>query len=667
MRDKPWILGVSASHNGATCLLQGDRIVVAVQEERLTREKRQNIFPARPFLSLRYCLDHAGITIDDVAAIAVTVQGSNRVAAHDITLNPEIQSSARDIPIVRVSHHLAHAASTFATSPFEEAAVLVIDGIGSPDEDLSPAERDAVVQGHGGWETTSLYRASLKDGIIPVRKFLTQKPIFKAEGVGMPRFRSFGGMFMAASTQIFGESMEAGKVMGLAPYGKVTIPWQDFLSLAPNSISFFDEVPSRFPFSERWPLRQKEYEDLAASTQAALEHGLLFLANELRSETKLDALCYSGGVALNSVANEEILKRSGFRDMFIFPAAEDSGTAVGAAFWALWQLTARVSSRCISRDAFGQRYSRDDIDTAILACPHIARRSLASHTAIDAAADLLAEGRIGGWFEGGSELGPRALGQRSILCDPRRPDAKDTLNQTVKHRESFRPFAPAILLDHVDEWFEPNGTSLQSPFMLRVRKFRDDKQGLVPGVVHVDGTGRLQTVTEANGPFCSLLRAFSVRTGVPVLLNTSFNVMGEPIVETPEDAIWCMLLTGLEFCVLEDTLIEKSSDYRSPLDLFPVFDAGSYTFHVPTSNRRFTLDLPETLHVTCRVETRWGKREVDLPPSVIPALLELDGSSNGWTFLSWLRSIKPESTERSAIKLLAELRRKRVIRLSQTH
>jgi carbamoyltransferase len=267
-------------------------------------------------------------------------------------------------------------------------------------------------------------------------------------------------------------------------------------------------------------------------------------------------LCYAGGVALNSVANERIIRESGFKNVYIMPAAEDSGTAIGAAYHGLWQLTQHNSQRPILHDAPGRTYSPAEVSRTLDEAADVG--VVYSTDVILDAVELLCDGKIIGWFDGGSELGPRALGQRSILCDPRRPDAKDTLNRRVKMREAFRPFAPAVLLEEAPNWFDFGDTRPESPFMLRVVDVKHEKRDEIPAIVHVDGTGRVQTLTpENNGRFYQLVEKFYENTGVPVLLNTSFNRMGQPIIETPEDAIQCLLSTGLDCCVFEDRIVFK--------------------------------------------------------------------------------------------------------------
>ena len=344
--------------------------------------------------------------------------------------------------------------------------------------------------------------------------------------------------------------------MGLAPYGSAEFPSSDFFEIANEKFCFKDNVPFKFRHDERWPNRTSEYEALASSVQAALEDALLYLVQHLRERCRSDNLCYAGGVALNSVANERIIRESGFKNVYIMPAAEDSGAAIGAAYHGLWQLTQHNSQCRILHDAPGRTYTLADVSAALDQTSNV--NVVHSTNVISDAVELVCDGKIIGWFDGGSELGPRALGQRSILCDPRQPDAKDTLNRRVKMRESFRPFAPAVLLEEAPNWFEFDGATPESPFMLRVCQVKHEKKDRVPAVVHVDGTGRLQTLTrENNGRFYELVKKFHEETGVPILLNTSFNRMGQPIIETPADAIQCLVDTGLDCCVFEDRIVFK--------------------------------------------------------------------------------------------------------------
>lgn len=556
--DAPWVLGISASHNGAVCLLRGDEVVVAVQEERLSGLKRHRIYGSSETLSLPYCLAYAGISPADLDLVVLCVGGRAGHPSQDPARSPQLRELAGRVPTLVIPHHLGHAVSAFATSGFRDAAVLVVDGMGSPAEDLGDAERAVVKREvEDGWEIISLYAAS-DVTLTPLEKHLVER----AEWLGpcgdvMPRFGSLGGMFSSVAHQLFGNAAEAGKVMGLAPYGHAALPAGMFFDISSGGeFVFRDAVPERFRHGARWPQRREEYSGLAASVQSALEEALTHLVARLRELCPSENLCYAGGVALNSVANERIVRTSGYGRVHIPPAAEDSGPALGAAYYGLWHLTGQNTRRRMVSDACGRPYAPPPASRAFEAARGV--RSVVSRDVLSDAVELLRAGMIVGWFEGRSELGPRALGQRSILCDPRRPDGKAVLNSRVKRRESFRPFAPAILLEEAGEWFECGAGGFESPFMLRVRRFRPEKAPLVPAVVHVDGTGRVQTLTaEANGMFYALTKKFYERTGVPLLLNTSFNVMGKPIVETPEDALACLAESGLDCCVIGDRIYYK--------------------------------------------------------------------------------------------------------------
>jgi len=558
MDKEPWILGISASHNGSACLLKGDRIVVAIQEERLSRFKRHRIYGAKASRAVAYCLNYARIDPSELSLIVLCIQGRKRDEVHNLKLEPFLNVLTNKIPIITIPHHYGHALSVFATSGFAESAVLIVDGTGSPVSDFM-AEELQVMNGNkapDSWETISLYYTS-GTTVVPLEKHVVERGAWLVMHDGeMPSFGSLGGMFSAAAEQIFGEASEAGKVMGLAPYGAADFPGSDFFDVVNGRLNFKDTVPLKFRHNERWPNRACEYEALAGSVQAALEVALLYLVQQIRELCSSENLCYAGGVALNSVANERIIRESGFKNVYIMPAAEDSGTSIGAAYYGLWQLTQHNSQRAILHDAPGRSYSLADVSAALDARDDV--HVVCPTDVLSDAVELLCDGKIIGWFDGGSELGPRALGQRSILCDPRRPDAKETLNRRVKMREAFRPFAPAVLLDEAANWFDFGDTTPESPFMLRVVPVNGQRKDEVPAIVHVDGTGRVQTLTRPNnGRFYELVKQFHEKTGVPILLNTSFNRMGQPISETPADAIECLVNTGLDCCVFEDRIVFK--------------------------------------------------------------------------------------------------------------
>jgi carbamoyltransferase len=552
---------MSLSHNGSVCLLNGSEIVVAIQEERLSRVKRTIMYGAKSSLALNYCFEYAGISPADLSLIVASTPWRQNSPDQDVTRNSILEPIANKVPTIYIPHHFGHAVSAFATSGFDEAAILIVDGLGSPYQDLFDWEKRVCkmnrVTGElkTRHETISLYHATSESiGCL-------EKHIGSWSGerkAGMPEFHSLGSMYAAVAWQIFGDVYEAGKVMGLAPYGVPDLPTSEFYALSEGEFVFHNELPKRYLHSEHWPLRRSEYKNLAASVQRALEDGISYLVDNLYKQCPVRNLCYAGGVALNSVMNERIIRESNFEKVYIMPAAEDSGVAVGAAYYGLWKLAGKNVSEKLIHDAVGKKYFYGEIIAARDKLSPIINQAVCEDL-ITEVVDLLCQGKIIGWFQGRSELGPRALGQRSILCDPRMPNGKQILNERVKHREEFRPFAPVILLEEADNWFDMGGSRMESPFMLRVCPFRRDKMDKVPAVVHVDGTGRVQTVTrEANELLYELIRRFYEKTGVPIVLNTSFNIMGEPIVETPEDALLCFLTTGIDYCVIEDQLFTKS-------------------------------------------------------------------------------------------------------------
>lgn len=565
-KGRPWILGLSTGfHNGAACLCHGDEIVVAIQEERLTRLKRAPIADVWSSRAAAYCLAAAGLRWRDLDLIADCTIAKAAAAGQ-----AEPPEEAAGIERIRVPHHLGHALSVFCTSGLQEADVLIVDGGGSFGWELPDAERAAAVAFDEQWcEHVSLYHAD-RHAIEAVEKHLSDLSYVDVARprAGMIPFRSLGHMFSSVAAQIFGAYLEAGKVMALAAYGVPRLDADAFGTFDGRAFSFRDTVPAMFRTDERWPARRQEYCDLAASVQHALETILASLLARVRTGSR-QHLCYAGGVALNTVANHRVVRHAGFEDVHIIPAAEDNGTAIGAAYYGLMTLRRHVPSRPLRVDSLGRSYTAEEVNAAIAAMPAV--EVVAAVDVAERCVDLLCEGRIVAWFQGGAEFGPRALGHRSILCDPRLCHGKDLLNRRVKYREAFRPFAPAVLAERTSEWFDVAGPNGLTAFMLEIAAFRADRPGpAVPVVEHVDGSGRLQTVHRATNPaFYALIDAFYRRTGVPMLVNTSLNVMGEPIVETPRDALWLLLFTGLDYCVIEDRIVCRSKAFTSALDLMP--------------------------------------------------------------------------------------------------
>ena len=607
--NPPFILGINASHNGACCLLQGDRIVTAIQEERITRRKRHRISGADAAQSISYCLDSAGIGPSDLAMVVVCVQKGASDINNDLHLNPLLRLSYNKTECRVISHHLGHAISTFVTSGFSDAAILVADGVGSYWEDLNEDERVASrIGGRGGQEIVSFFDANghgiraLEKHFAPRDQWLSSDAWSYGRCPSMPTFRSLGGMYSAVATQIFGDMDEAGKVMGLAPYGKPVHSVESFFTIGSDGgFVFSDCIPALYQTIDRWPNRQVNYQNLAASVQAALETALLVLARRIRSQSQSNHLCLAGGLALNSVANERIVAAEIFPNVHIIPAADDAGAAIGAAYYGYWCLNRQLAKCKLISDGLGRSYTETEIDTAIRATPSIILDK--PETIADRTAELLSLGKVVAWFQGGSEFGPRALGNRSILLDPRCQDGKSLLNSKVKHRETFRPFAPSILSDYVDDWFDFGHSARDSRFMLRIARWRNHAKDVVPAVVHVDGTGRLQTVTDADGPFFALLQSFHRRTNIPILLNTSFNIMGEPIVETPSDALWALLFTGIDYCVIGNAIVERCPDRFSLTGLYlQLSNSVAGLTILPTRSQI----APDEIAARARLVGRWG-------------------------------------------------------------
>jgi carbamoyltransferase len=651
-----WVLGLSASHNGAACLVHDGRIVVAMQEERLSGVKRDRTYGAQPSLAVSYCLDAAGIDASRLDLVVLCAQGRATSRDHDLALNPQLRLISNRVPWLVISHHLGHAVSAYATSGFREAAVLVIDGLGSPAEDLSDAERRCAPDVEDGWETLSVYRAA--DHVLTpvVKQLVAHGRWLERTGSGMPRFASLGGMYSAVATQIFGDPMEAGKVMGLAPYGTPVLGAERFLSCAGSAVAFLDDVPRMFQFADKWPARGEQYADLAASVQGALEHALRSVVGDLRHRLDSANLCYAGGVALNCTANEMLWRESGFENVYVPPPAEDSGPAIGAAFYGLWDLTRRHCAVTLRRDGLGRSYPTEDIDSAVAAMPGVRTATTDRDEIASAAAARLSDGQVGGWFVGGAELGPRALGCRSNIADPRPAPMKAPVTADATRREQFRPLAPAVLVECAHEWFDNQGAV--SPFMLRSWRFRPERAAEVAAVIHVDGTGRVQTVEQSQQPrFHALIREFHRLTAVPMLLNTSFNGPGEPIVETPSDALWCMLGLGLDFVVLQDRIVEPDPGAPDLLGLVPKLACERYSVRLSTGPTDDPREESGSV-LTVRVETTWGRCERPVPPPLARVLSAVDGVSTGHDIQRRLPADAPAVPD--AIRLLA---RRRVIRL----
>jgi len=595
-----YILGISAYyHDSAACLLKDGDVLAAVQEERFTRIKNDEAFPAN---SIKYCLQYAGITLSQVDHIVYYEKPFlkfERLLETHLAFAPiGIRSFLKAMPLwlkeklyfkrmlikglqtidpnwkydnknlLFTEHHQSHAASAFYPSPFEKAVILTVDGVGE-------------------WATTSV---SQGDGntITPIQHI---------------NFPHSIGLLYSAFTYYLGFKVNCDeyKVMGLAPYGK---PIYTFLILkelvdVKNDGSFrlnmkyfnyatgLTMTGSNFERLFKNPVRKKEdallefHMDVAASIQKATEYVMLKLASNLYEKYDEDNLCFAGGVALNCVVNGKILQQSGFKNIWIQPAAGDAGGALGAALAVHYEHLKQERVVDPTHDTMhnallGPEYTAEEIKAALdahnLQYHHYADGEL--HPLI--AADIAA-GKVIGYFKGRMEFGPRALGARSIIADPRAGVMQSVLNKKIKFRESFRPFAPAVMEEHADEYFD---LGAPSPYMLLVAQVRPEKRidtestgleasafarinharSVIPAVTHLDYSARLQTVNAQQHPdLYQLIQAFYQLTGCPMVINTSFNRMDEPIVCTPEDAVLCFLNTGIDVLVMEGFVVRKVS------------------------------------------------------------------------------------------------------------
>ena len=562
-----YILGFSAyQHDSAASIIKNGEIIACAAEERFVGVKHTGEFP---YNAVNFCLKEANIGIEQVDHVAFywkPYKGLVRRLLHIIGFFPSSLSLItyrggrwKKIKNVNkefyekfakgkdckykfhfVEHHLAHAAGTFYVSKFKKAAILTIDGAG---------------------EIASTLMA-VGDG----------NKIKKIKEIYYPH--SLGNLY-SSFTQYLGFRAHngEGKVMGLAPYGKPKYQKEFKNVLKVNikkgtfklNLKYFQHHLGKEPrYSEKLPElfgppREKDgdfqeyHKDVAATLQKSLEDCAVHLANYLYKKTGIDNLCLNGGVTLNSVMNTRILNESPFKNMFIQPAATDDGASLGAALWVYHNTLKKERKFEMKHVFYGTHYSNEEIEKVLK------EKKLKYEFYKDIekiTAKYLAEGKIIGWFQGRMEFGPRSLGCRSIICDPRRSEMKDILNSKVKHREGFRPFAPSILEEHLKEYFD---SDYPSPFMLLVYGVKKEKQKVIPAITHVDGTGRVQSVSKDAFPqYYNLINEFYKITKVPVILNTSFNIRGEPIIDTPQQAIKMFLKEGIDILALNNFLIIKS-------------------------------------------------------------------------------------------------------------
>ncbi|MEJ7737964.1 MAG: carbamoyltransferase C-terminal domain-containing protein [Chitinophagaceae bacterium] len=574
-----YILGINAYHadSSAAIFKDGD-LIAATEEERFTRIKHWAGFPA---LAIKFCLQEAGISLSELDYITIgrdpKAKFGNKIKyllsnrslimgaisrynnSKQVTslenefkkIDPSVDFAGIKNKIKNIEHHRSHLASAFFASPFAEAAILSIDG-------------------SGDFTTTMI--ATGKGNKIDV-----------LDSVDFP---VSCGLFYTAFTQFLGfpHYGDEYKVMGLAPYGEAKytdkvkmllefLPdglytWNEKYFVQPtkagfkyeNNIPWVGNLYSDYFVEEFGQPRQKDeplsqyHKDLAASVQRVTEELIFYILKKLKERTGMTNVCIAGGVAQNSVANGKVVQATGFDKVYIPSAGHDAGISMGSALYQYNHVLDQPRARPIFSAYTGSRFSNEEIER-FLQSRNIKYRKLSDEELYDVVTDKLIEPGVVGWFNGRAEFGPRALGARSIIADPRNAKAKDLLNLKVKRRESFRPFAPSILKEYSHEYFTRPEIV---PFMEKVFPIREEKHSVIPAVTHVDGTGRLQTVDKDISPkYYALIDAFRKKTGVPILLNTSFNE-NEPIVNTPAEALDCFLRTQMDMLVLENCVIDRN-------------------------------------------------------------------------------------------------------------
>jgi carbamoyltransferase len=573
------ILGINAYHADSSAAIFVDgKMIAAIEEERFQRVKHWAGFPSK---AIQFCLDEADIKIEQVDHIAIgrdpkakffkkvrflasnpggsfkvikdRLQNARKVGSLEEEFEKHFGVAAAVVKpkIFQVEHHRSHLASAFFASPFENAALLSIDGSGD--------------------FTTTMTGIGTGNNI---------------EVLNSVDFPHSIGLFYTAFTQLLGfpHYGDEYKVMGLAPYGqakyvdkiskiiqldseglfKLDLSYlvsatEGIISYGEDNVPHVNSLYSKKMIEEFGDVRKSnesltQYQkDIAASVQKTTENVIFHILTHLQKKTGLDSVCIAGGVAQNSVANGKITRNTPFKNVYIPSAGHDAGISMGAALYVQHQVKKFPRQKPIFSAYTGSSYLNNEIET-LLTSKNISFKRFDDKELYDVVSERLINAGVVGWFSGKAEFGPRALGGRSILADPRRIDAKDLLNAKIKRRESFRPFAPSILKEHVRDFFEVNDIV---PFMEKVFPIKKEKQESIPAVTHVDGTGRLQSVDKEVSPkYYLLIEAFYNKTGIPILLNTSFNE-NEPIVNSPEEALNCFLRTNMDMLVLENCVIER--------------------------------------------------------------------------------------------------------------
>jgi carbamoyltransferase len=565
MSSPIYVLGTGLSHNGSAVLLKDGRVCVGIEKERLSRIKHDG---GNDNLAIQYCLDAEGIALKDISLV---VQCANfEIPDRHRYKGARLFQELPDLKIIDISHHLAHAYSAVGTSPFDQCAVMVIDGCGSPLDQflkLHPEQKQLINEELLDeiamiCEKDSFYHF---DGqkLKPLYKDFS-KMAEKSEGMfSLPTTQhSIGGFYASVSHYVFGDMDDVGKLMGLAPFGKSGA--YDFEAFEFKEGNLFVNEDWKTSFSNPSPGYDyfknnfEYYANVAKWAQEQVEKAVLKCISNRLERFPHQNLCYSGGVALNAVANAKLQDSKIAENIYFEPAAADNGLALGCAFYGWLEYLNMPKIAHDGSTCFGKTYFHTQIETALekkISKGYTVKKFSDENNLATYCALKLNQGKTVGWFQSGSEFGPRSLGRRSILAHPGIEGVKNHINLNIKFREDFRPFAPAVLQEKVHDYFLHGR---KSPYMILVDKTKPEYVEKLKNVTHQDGSARVQTVEESWNPlFAKLLNAFYKESGIAVLLNTSLNKKGMPIVETPEEAFYLFEITALDILVLENYVIEK--------------------------------------------------------------------------------------------------------------
>lgn len=565
MESPIYILGTGLSHNGSAVLLKDGKVCVGIEKERLSRKKHDG---GNDTLAIQYCLDAAGISLKDVALV---VQCANfNIPDRNYFRGERVFSNSNHPPIINISHHLAHAYSAIGTAPFSECAVMVIDGCGSPLHqflELHPEQEKNISktildETQMTCEKDSFYHFNGKRLMPLVKDFSTMaKP--DASKFALPTTEhSIGGFYASVSKYVFGDMEDVGKLMGLAPYGNPKQFAHEAFEFKSGNLYVNEDWKHQFDNPsqnyEYFKAHFGYYADVARWAQEQVEKAVMECIKNRMHRYPHENLCYTGGVALNAVANAKLEDSNIAKNIYFEPAAGDNGLALGCAFYGWIEHLGMPKMPHNGSTCFGRHYADEEISAAFEKeenKKHLPKVFLDEEELLDYCAQKLSEGKTIGWFQSGSEFGPRSLGRRSILSHPGMENRKDHINRNIKFREDFRPFAPAVLKEKVADYFI---AGRNSPYMILVDKTRPEYLKELQNVTHENGSARVQTIEESWNPrFAKLLSSFYKHSGIAVLLNTSLNRKGMPIVETPQEALQLFESTALDMMVIENYVVEK--------------------------------------------------------------------------------------------------------------